>query len=140
MPALHLLKLCVGVASIADLQARIVQRTAENDGEQVHVTRVVPKRAAELLDGGSMVWVIRGQMAARQTLLDIRPFTDHDGVGRCRLVLEPSVIPVLSRRCKPFQGWRYLEEARRPPDLDGATGSAELPEALRLALRELCLL
>ena len=140
MPDLHLLKLCVGVDTIAGLEARIAQRLAEGDGEQVHVTRVVPKRAAELLDGGSMFWVIRGQIAVRQPLLDIRPFTDGDGIGRCRLVLQPNVVPVLPQRCKPFQGWRYLDTARRPPDLDGATGADELPEPLRLALRELCLL
>lgn len=140
MAGLHLLKLCVGIATIADLEARIVQRRADHGGEQVHVTRVVPKRADELLAGGSMFWVIRGQIAARQPLLDIRPFTDGDGIGRCRLVLEPTVVPVLSRRCKPFQGWRYLDEARRPADLDGASGAEDLPEALRLALRELGLL
>ena len=140
MSGLHLLKLSVGVATIAEFEARMAQRLAENGGEQAHVTRVVPKRAAELLDGGSMFWVIRGQIAARQPLLDIRPFTDGDGVGRCRLVMQPVVIPVLPRRGTPVQGWRYLDESRRPPDADGATGATDLPEALRLALRELCLL
>ncbi len=140
MPGLHLLKLSVGIATIAELEARIAQRCAEDGGEQVHVTRVVPKRADELLDGGSMFWVIRGQIAARQPLLDIRPFTDGDGIGRCRLVMQPIVIPVHPRRCKPFQGWRYLDDSRRPPDIDDVAGAVDLPEALRLALRELGLL
>ena len=71
---LHLLKLCVGADSIADLDGWIASRLAEQrragqPAEQRHTTRMVPKRAAELLDGGSLFWVIRGQVAARQRLL-----------------------------------------------------------------------
>ena len=70
---------------------------------------MVPKRVAEILDGGSLYWVIQGQVACRQRLLDIRPFKDGDGISRCHLVLEPVVKPVVPRPCRPFQGWRYLE-------------------------------
>lgn len=142
---LHLLKLCVGAESIADLEAYIAQslatrRAARQPLEHVHVTRMTPKRIDELLDGGSLYWVIRGQLAARQALRAIRPFTDRDGIGRCALVLEPDVVPVMPRPCRPFQGWRYLDHASRPDDLGSVGGAASLPEALRAELRALGLL
>ena len=143
---LHILKLCVGVESIADLDGWIASRLAEQRSagqpeEQRHTTRMVPKRVEELLDGGSLFWVIKGQVAARQRLLDVRPFKDGDGIGRCHLVLEPILVPVETRPCRPFQGWRYLaagdaptDAGRAPPDL------LAMPEALRRALRDLGLL
>lgn len=142
---LHLLKLCVGAGSIADLEGFIARRLADRGAagrpvEHVHTTRMVPKRAAEILDGGSLYWVIRGQIAARQRLLTIRPFTDADGIGRCDLVLEPTVTPVLPKPCRPFQGWRYLADDTKPRDLDVAGGASQMPETLRYALRELCLI
>jgi hypothetical protein len=143
---LHLMKLCVGVDSIADLETHIAARlhlrgVAGQPLEQIHTTRMVPKRVAELLDEGSLFWVIKGQLCARQKLLDLRPFTDTDGIGRCHLVLEPVVRPVLPNPCRPFQGWRYLKADACPRDLDGGLAeAAEMPEQLRYALRELCLL
>ena len=143
---LHLLKLCVGAESIADLEGWIKERLAAQKKrgetpEQFHTTRMVPKRADEIVDGGSLYWVIKGQVAARQTLLEIRPFTDTDGIGRCHLVLEPRVVPVHPRPCRPFQGWRYLPEKDAPADLGKSSGAiAEMPEELRRELRELGLL
>ena len=92
--ALHLLKLCVGADSVETLQDWIGRRLAAMKAagqapEQFHTTRMVPKRAAELVDGGSLYWVIKGNIQARQRLLDIRPFIDADGISRCNLVLEP---------------------------------------------------
>lgn len=144
--SLHLLKLCVGADSIGELEAWIASRLADlrragESAEQRHTTRMVPKRVAELIDGGSLFWVIRGQIAARQALIDVRPFTDADGIGRCHLVLESEVVPVQPRPCRPFQGWRYLSVDTAPPDL-GAIGRDvfALPEPLRRELSELGLL
>ncbi|MFO1137063.1 MAG: DUF1489 family protein [Rhodoblastus sp.] len=143
---LHLLKLCVGAESISDLEGWIAERLADKKKrgekpEQFHTTRMVPKRVEELTDGGSLYWVIKGQIAARQKLLEIRPFTDADGIGRCHLVLEPNVTPVHPRPCRPFQGWRYLAAKDAPPDLGKSSGAiAEMPEELRRELRELGLL
>jgi hypothetical protein len=64
--------------------------------------------------------VIKGQISARQRLTEIRPFTDADGIGRCHLVLEPVMVPVEPRPCRPFQGWRYLADKDKPRDIDGA--------------------
>ncbi len=141
----HLLKLCVGAGSIAELEAHIagrlaLARAAKLPCEQVHTTRMLPKRAAEIVGAGSLFWVIKGHIAARQPVLDIRPFTDSDGIGRCHLVLEPVVVPVLPRPCRPFQGWRYLADDVKPVDLAGLAGAGDMPEHLRFALRELCLI
>ena len=102
---------------------------------------MVPKRVPELLDGGSLYWVIKGQVAARQRIDDVRPFKGADGIGRCHLVLEPEVVPVQPRPCRPFQGWRYLPESSRPADLDSLGRDLfTLPEPLRRELSELGLL
>ena len=143
---LHLIKLCVGCESIKDLKGWVAERmqAAKKKGlplHHVHVTRMVPKRVDELLSGGSLYWVIRGEIAAREKIIAIEPFRDRDGIGRCRLVMQPKVIPVLARPMRPFQGWRYFTEDAAPPDLKAAgTGVANMPEPLRRELRELGLL
>ncbi len=144
--ALHLIKLCVGCDSITDLEEWIEENRAHHrrlgrDYEQTHTTRMVPKRCQALLDGGSLYWVIKGQVACRQRLICVRPFTDGDGIGRCHLVLEPVVVAVEPRPCRPFQGWRYLADADAPGDLAHAGGDVSaMPEGLRRELADLGLL
>ena len=144
--ALHLIKLCVGADSIKDLEDWIALklRQMKKDGrkpEQYHTTRMLPKRGDEILDGGSLYWVIKGQIAARQEMRDIRPFTDGEGISRCHLVVEPVVIPVMPRPCRQFQGWRYLKDEEAQRDLGKGNGDvAEMPEELRHELRDLGLL
>lgn len=144
--SLHLLKLCVGADSIADLEAWIAERLAAKRAaglaaEHTPRTRMIPRRKEELLDGGSLYWVIKGQIAARQRLLEIRPYTDEAGVGQCHLVCEPVVVPVSPRRHRAFQGWRYLDEAAAPPDLGRALAdTSHMPDAMQKELRELGLL
>ena len=143
---LHLLKLCVGADTVADLEAWIAERLAEarrlgQTPEHRHTTRMVPKRIPELLGGGSLYWVIKGQVTARQRIGDVRPFTGQDGVGRCHLVLEPAVVEVEPRPCRPFQGWRYLPDPDVPPDLArGHPDVVALPAPLRRELRHLGLI
>ena len=143
---LHLIKLCVGCDSVADLEAWIKQRLKERKRrgqkpEHIHTTRMVPKRAEELVAGGSLYCVIRGQITCRERILAIRPFTDKDGVGRCRLVLDGKVVLVEPRPRAAFQGWRYFEAKEAPRDLSrAAPGVAKMPESMRRELRELGLL
>ena len=141
---LHLIKLCVGIETVKDLEERIKARLKARKTrkrEHIHTTRMVPKRAEELLDGGSLYWVIRGSVMCRERLIDVRPFVDKDGIGRCRLVMEPKIIPVAPRPYRAFQGWRYLEPKDAPADLDrAAPGATQMPEAMRRELRELGLL
>lgn len=141
-----MLKLCVGCDSISDLENWIEEtlalwRRLGRPEEQQHTTRMVPKRMAEIVGGGSLYWVIKGQVSARQRIVDIRPFTDADGIGRCHLVLEPKVVAVEPRPCRPFQGWRYLEAGDCPRDIVQGMGDvAAMPEALRRELAEMGLL
>lgn len=143
---LHILKLCVGAESISDLEEWIAERQAQRrargePAEQLHTTRMVPKRIEEIVNGGSLYWVIKGQVSARQRLIDIRPFTDGEGIGRCHLVMEPVVVPVEPRPFRPFQGWRYLQAKDAPRDIDGRSGDlGVMPEQMRRELAELGLL
>jgi hypothetical protein len=144
--ALNLIKLCVGCVSVRDLEGWIKQRLKEKrkrgeKAEHIHRTRMVPKRADELIDGGSLFWVIRGEVICRQRIRDIRPFRDKDGTGRCAIVLDPKVVLVEPRPYRAFQGWRYLAAKDAPRDLDKATpGAAAMPETLRRELRDLGLM
>ncbi|RBP16730.1 hypothetical protein DFR50_1047 [Roseiarcus fermentans] len=143
--ALHLIKLCVGAESLDDLRQWTAARFREAGRRglprrHAHVTRMAPKRADDLV-GGSLYWVIKGQIAARQTLLGIEPFVDADGIGRCRLWLDETVVAVAPRPMRPFQGWRYYAAEDAPPDLDETqAGIAEMPETLRRELASLGLL
>jgi hypothetical protein len=143
--SLNLIKLCVGADSVEDLEEWIAfrldeRRRAGEPVEQWHTTRMVPTRAAELTNGGSLYWVIKGSVQCRQRLVDIRPFTDHDGISRCHLVLDPAVVRTHWQPRRPFQGWRYLKGAEAPPDLGSGSGLAEMPPKLRKELAELGLL
>jgi len=144
--ALHLIKLSVGAESIADLRGWVTERIkkAKAKGQpahHIHITRMTPKREDELLDGGSMFWVIKGQIAVREKLIGIEPFRDKDGIGRCRLIMDAKFVPVSPRPMRAFQGWRYLQPNDAPPDLGKvAKGAQAMPEHLRRELRELGLL
>jgi len=143
---LHLIKLCVGCDSVRDLEDWIKQKLKEKrrrrqKPERIHTTRMVPKRADELIDGGSLFWVIRGEIMCRERILDVRPFVDKEGVGRCALVLGPKVVLVEPRPYRAFQGWRYLAGKDAPRDLaKAAPGAAAMPEKMRRELRELGLM
>jgi len=140
---LHLIKLCVGVDSVAELAAWQKGRLKELKKKKrplvlMHVTRQTPKRAEELLDGGSLYWVIKGHIAVRQRLVALKPVTKN-GTPHCGLVYEPKLVLTVRRFRRPFQGWRYLEGKDAPPDARDRKG-INLPEALKIELAELGLL
>src|SRR2546430_8635600 len=139
---LHLIKLAVGCGSGRELKEWVAERmaTAKKKGlpqRHIPITRMTPKREEEIPAGGSLYWVIRGEIAAREKIIPIEPFRDKDGIGRCRIVMQPKVIPVSPRPMRPFQGWRYLADDSVPPDLGkSAAGSiAAMPEPMRRELR-----
>ncbi len=136
---LNILKLCVGAESVEDLLEW--QRSHPSHfatGERQHVTRMWPKRQAEVLDGGSLYWVIKGAILCRQTLLRLDKVEGADGILRCGLVMDPQIIRTEAAPRRPFQGWRYLEPKDSPPDLRrSAYDEPVLPPALAMALAEL---
>ncbi|HEV2504127.1 MAG TPA: DUF1489 family protein [Mesorhizobium sp.] len=144
--ALNLIKLCVGCDSVEDLEEWIAdrlddKRRAGEPVEQYHTTRMVPTRVAEIVEGGSLYWVIKGSVQCRQLITEIRPFTDKEGIGRCHLVLDPVVVRTEWQPRRAFQGWRYLKISDAPADLGaGRVGWAEMPSKLRQELAELGLL
>ncbi len=139
MANLHLIKLCVGTESVEDLaewQAHRMaeRRRAEPEACPFHVTRMWPKRAAELLAGGSLYWVIKGLVLARQRIRALEPREDADGVRRCALLLEPQILRTMPQPRRPFQGWRYLPAAEAPLDLPATADHMDLPPALMAQL------
>jgi hypothetical protein len=136
MAALHLIKLSVGSTSPASLQAWQNQRVKEGK-ELLHITRMTPKRAEELLNGGSIYWVIKGFVCARNRLIELRPMI-YDGTPHCALVYDAPLIRVAPRKHRPFQGWRYFDGKNAPPDLQ--KGAEDMPEEMMKELAGLGLL
>jgi hypothetical protein len=135
-----LIKLSVGSQSLQDLREWQAQHGAEHPPLR-HRTRNFPRRAQEILDGGSIYWVINRVVTARQAILDILQAVREDGSGCADIVLDPVLVPVRGRFMKPFQGWRYLSAADAPGDeVGGVVVCGKLPEALRRDLISLALL
>ena len=142
MSALNLVKLCVGADTVDDLVQWQDQRSADRrargeDPRPRHVIRMWPRRADELLDGGSLYWVFRGAVLARQQIEDLQEVIDEQGIRRCAIVMSPKIIHVETRPRRPFQGWRYLTGDDAPPDLDGPVADVGLPVELALALNDI---
>lgn len=133
---LHLIKLCVGAKGPDDL-ARW-QTKHFGDGTPVHTTRMWPKREAELLDGGSIYWVFKGMLLARQRLLGFDQVVGADGISRCAIRLDKAIVRVSPTPRRAFQGWRYLPADEAPPDLSQQRSSeTALPAKLAAELAEM---
>jgi len=130
-----MVKLCVGADEIEDL--RIWQRHLMKTAKQpYHHTRMVPKRAEELLDDGSLYWVIRGLIQVRQKITAVKSFTDRAGRRACEIGLDPEIVMVEPVPKRPFQGWRYLKVENAPPDIKGHGRADDLPPSIRAQLKQ----
>jgi len=136
---LNIVKLCVGVSEIEELEQWVRDAKAGRDSLD-HVTRMFPRRRPEIVPGGSLYWVIRGLILCRQPIVDLEPVTGSDGIERCRIVFKPKIIPVRPTPRRAFQGWRYLEAADAPPDLPKGTAAKGLSAKMRRELADLGLL
>ena len=143
----HLIKLSVGSESIEDLAAwqagRLKALKAAGQKRPVlgHRTFQTPKRREDLLDGGSIYWIIKGLVQVRQRIIDLSEGTKDDGSPCCLVVLDKLLVPVRPVPRRPFQGWRYLDAADAPADLrPGEEGLTELPLKMRKELAELGLI
>jgi hypothetical protein len=134
----HLIKMAVGIRDLDELRER--RRRRDMLQQCLVHTRSTPRRADEVLDGGSLYWVIRGQVQVRQRVLRILTSLDEDGQSFCTLDLDPELVPTLYQPCRPFQGWRYLDPAKAPPDRGDAPVDDALPPHIQRELRELGLL
>jgi hypothetical protein len=136
---LNILKLCVGTTDMQDL-ADWQEMRLRSVGSIYHTTRMIPKRADEIVGKGSLYWVIRGMVSCRQKIISIDAFEDTDGITRCNLVLDQELVPVRPQPRRPFQGWRYLKQEDAPQDLSKEAINADMPERMRNELAELGLL
>ena len=116
MTTVHMKKLAVGIGSVDALRRRVEQRVKSRTGKHVVLTRMMPKRADELREGGSLYWVISGQVCARQRIVAVEPFGNGKS-KRCRVTLDPEVVETERQPQKPFQGWRYFEASDAPGDV-----------------------
>ena len=137
---MHLIKLSVGsesVEGLADWQA-MRRATVHTDGLNRHVTRMWPKRESDIVNGGSIYWVIRGLVQCRQRVLRLDEVRGDDAIRRCAIVLDPELIRTQTAIKRPFQGWRYLATGDAPPDLPGGRANDDaLPVDLNRALAEI---
>ena len=137
--ALNLIKLCVGVSEIEELEQWVRDCRAGRDTLD-HTTRMFPARKDELLAGGSLYWVIRGLILCRQPIAGLVPVKGKDGISRCRIDFKPKIISVRPTPRRAFQGWRYFEAADAPPDLPKGAAAKGLSQKMRRELSELGLL
>ncbi len=126
---LHMIKLCVGCSSPEELQSW--QETRADPLR--HVTRMWPKRADEILDGGSLYWVMNGEIRARQKIAGFSEIIGDDGIRRCGIEFDRELILTRPTPRRPFQGWRYLLAVDAPPDLPKGE-KQPLPNDLEAAL------
>lgn len=131
---IHMIKLCVGVSSLEELESYRDERAHWWDadyGEDVHVhrTRMMPKRAAEMEGKASIYWVISGQVVCRQPILRLAKYTNDEGIDYCDIIMAPDLVRTVPYPKRPFQGWRYLRPEDAPPDM----GANENAESLALA-------
>ena len=143
---LNLLKMCVGVDSVAELRRWQTRRLKDlrakgEDAKLRHWTRHAPRRGEELLDGGSLYWIIKGRIQVRQRLVELERRDDTQALKRCALVLDPELVETVPFPARPIQGWRYLAAADAPPDLArAASAKGDLPPTMLAELRALGLI
>jgi len=135
----NLIKLSVGTENLEQLAAWQQHRASlARDGMYYHQTRMWPKREAEIVNGGSIYWVVKGEISARQRIIRLDEKIGADGIRRCGIVLDPKVIPTVAALKRPFQGWRYLKPEDAPADLpEGRSQEQALPIELNRALAEI---
>jgi hypothetical protein len=141
----HLVKMAVGIESVdhlIDVQAdRLGQAQHGGVGVLRHLTRNTPRRADEVLDGGSIYWIIKGYMRARQPIIDFGEAMGQNGRPRCALILDPKLVRTELVPHRPMQGWRYMEPGAAPRDLSRKTATkTAMPDEMEAELRALGLL
>ena len=139
---LHVAKLAVGVRDFDHLRVSQEERLRDHPPLR-HRTRNFPRRRAEILEGGSLYWVIAGSMLARQRVVDIVEDRRDDGTACASFLLDPELVPLIGRSVRAFQGWRYLAPEAAPADVSvmgRGVGEERLPLEMRRELQALCLL
>lgn len=139
----NLLKLCVGIDSVEHLREvrkrKAPHQLADGTNCHIHVTRFMPKRAHEVLAGGSLYWVIKGFVLVRQTIIGLEMIKTDNG-PKCMVQMEQELVLTEAQPRRPHQGWRYLEVSDAPKDLPAGARNTDLPPEISAQLRGLGLL
>ena len=135
---INIVKICVGAKGVLDLwQWQKVKQAEDKNSKIVHLTRMRPKRESELLNGGSIYWVFKGLVLARQEVISLQEYRGSDGILRCGLILNPQIYLTYPVKKRPFQGWRYLKTSDAPKDLEKYSPENDgLPKELKIAMSE----
>ena len=138
---LHLVKMAVGATDLDHLRHNRAERLAER-GESWVYTRNHPRRAEEVLAGGSLYWVVKGQVRARERIIGFRTKHDDNGRAYCLILTDGVFVATLPRPFRPFQGWRYLTPGDVPQDVPAGPGGnfSAMPDHMLMELRELGLI
>jgi hypothetical protein len=140
---LHILKLLVGVEDVDHL-AQIQKIRLKREGVLSHITRNTPRKAVEILEGGSVYWVIKRFIRVRQRLVGIEKGVNSEGKPSCALILDPNLVATELKEFRAFQGWRYFKNEESPADLINQTGETEihkrLPDDMAAELKSLGLI
>ncbi len=132
---IHMVKLCVGADSVEDV-IEWQQRLMKSVSHPFHLTRMHPKRAEELMHGGSISWVMKRAIRVRQQIIDIQSEDDDDGRKICRLIFDPELVRTYAQPKRPFQGWRYLQPESAPADIGSGNKAVDIPVDLDEALKK----
>ncbi len=133
-----MIKLSVGSKSIETLAGwQNIRASQSEDGKPYHITRMFPRKRNELLQNGSIYWVIKGIIQCRNRIIDLQEIQTEDGRKACKIVLDNNLIPVIPTPKRAFQGWRYLQQKHAPKDLTDISGAGGLPAHIRNKLVEL---
>ena len=136
---IHIKKLCVGVESLAELQHRMHMRASQGADMVCAYTTHKPKQAAQLIQHGSLYWIIKGKMSARQKVIGFGEWIDDSGRTRTKILLDAHIVATVPYACRPFQGWRYLKPNDTPADLQH-TDTNGIPSDMVVLFRDLGIL
>ena len=140
---LHILKLLVGVEDVDHLD-QIQKKRLKREGILSHITRNTPRKATEILEGGSIYWVIKRFIRVRQRLVGIERVVNSEGKPSCAFILDPNLVATELKEFRAFQGWRYFKNEESPADLIFQTGETEihkrLPDDMAAELKSLGLI
>ncbi len=129
----NLIRTAVGIGSLAEL-AEVQEHfrtmtSAEGRKAVIVTTRNKPTRENDLLNGGSVYWIIRNVIRARQAVIDIQVAQDEEGRNFCQIFLDPTIMLVHPVDHRAIQGWRYLPPERAPADAGRYDASADTGES-----------
>ena len=129
MSTVHLLKPALGISDVSEFQGRMSLRLNPYEGRMLYTvwTTRKPKQMDELMNGGSVYWIVKKAIQCRQDILGWEEFEGENGKPYYNIYCEPQLIRTVAVERRPFQGWRYLQLDQAPADIGAVTIGDEPP-------------